>query len=428
MTMNALLARFAGEPALIEPAGVERFRACLESAVACEGFNELMIAASVTDEFWDEGYAWARPYDVTEDGVLLIPVRGVLLHDFPYQLFSWATGYTYIQKAFERGMADANVRAVAFLIDSPGGMVAGCFDAVDKMVDMKTKPVRAFAHESAYSAAYAVAMVADHIAVSRTGGVGSVGVVTMHIDVSQSMSERGIKITYIHAGKHKVDGNPYEPLPDDVKARIQARIDELYEVFVAAVSRGRGMDEQAVRDTEALTFTATQAVANGFADSIGSLDDAIAAFAASLDDPSDNTGVDPMAENTQPNESAVDLAAHEAAVASARTEGRTEGAAAEREVIFAILDSEEGLARPAAARALAAEGGRTLEQATAFLAKLPVEGKELSTEPRGQSFSDAMENGNPDLGSGDGSGNDDDDDVVAQTRNLAKSMGLKGFA
>ncbi|MBH0113273.1 S49 family peptidase [Novosphingobium sp. YJ-S2-02] len=424
MKPNYLISRFAGEPALIEPGCEVRFKACLEQAEAAE-----LPALASTEDFWSEDYAWVRPYEVSADGILSIPVRGVLLHDFPYQLFSWATGYTYLQKAFERGMADANVRAVAFVIDSPGGMVAGCFDAVDKMVAAKTKPVRAFAHEAAYSAAYAIASVADHIAISRTGGVGSVGVVTMHVDLSRAMEERGITITYVHAGKHKVDGNPHEPLADDVKARIQTRIDELYEVFVACVSRGRGLDVQVVRDTEALTFTATQAVANGFADSIGSLDDTFAAFAASLDDPSDNPGEDPMAEKTQPIESAVDQAAHEQAVGAARAEGYTEGAAAERELIFAILDSDEAATRPAAARALAAEGGRTLEAATAFLSKLPAEGKS-NTHSGGQTFAEAMEHGNPELGaegSEDASAQDDEDDSTS-VRDLAKQMGLKGFA
>jgi hypothetical protein len=46
-----------------------------------------------------------RPY-IVQNGILLIPVKGVLLHDFPYQLFDYATGYEYIGKAFERGLGD----------------------------------------------------------------------------------------------------------------------------------------------------------------------------------------------------------------------------------------------------------------------------------------------------------------------------------
>jgi signal peptide peptidase SppA len=438
MTMtNPLMARFAGEPALIEPTQTERFRACLEAVAASEHATILLTEQAQTDEdFWqfdpNSFLAMLRPY-VVKDGILHIPVKGVLLHNFPYAFGSWATGYIYIQKAFERGMADANVKAVALVIDSPGGMVAGCFDALDKMLAVKSKPVRAFAHEAAYSAAYAMAMAADHIAVSRTGGVGSVGVVTSHIDLSKALDAAGIKITFIHAGKHKVDGNYTEPLADDVKARIQARIDELYAVFVSAVARGRAMEEQAVRDTEALTYTATQAVSIGFADSIGSLDDAVAAFAAFLDDQSDNQGEEAMAEEAKT--SAVDQAAVDAARTEGQTTGRSEGATAERERIAAILGCDEAKDRPALAQHIAMKTAMSPDEAKAMLAASAKETVEAPAqtddeeEAKGDTgFSGAMSKGNPDVGGGSGGGNEpeakeDGSDVLA----LAASVGIKGF-
>ena len=133
--------------------------------------------------------------------------------------------------------------------------------------------------ESAYSAGYSIASAADRIVVSRTGGVGSIGgVVTSHTDRSAALAAAGLKITFIHAGKHKVDGNAAEPLSSGARARIQARIDGLMAIFVAAVVRNRSLSEEAVRATEALTFTATAAVENGLADEIGSLDEAVSAF------------------------------------------------------------------------------------------------------------------------------------------------------
>jgi signal peptide peptidase SppA len=440
-TPNPFLARINGEPLLVEATSAERVRTCLEAVVTHEAasivMNTPMMSAS-DDTFWTElPDRWAsilRPY-VVKDGILQIPVKGMLLHDFPYALFDWATGYIYIQKAFERGMADENVKGVALIIDSPGGMVSGCFDAIDKMLAVKSKPVRAFAHESAYSAAYAIAMVADHIAVSRTGGVGSVGVVTMHVDQSEQLKQRGLKVTFIFAGKHKVDGNATEPLSDEVKARIQARIDESYAVFVSAVARGRGMEEQAVRDTEALTYTATQAVSVGFADSIGSLDDAVAAYAVFLDDQSDNTGEDEMSEATQ--SAPVDQAA---AVEAARTEGqsagRGEGATAERTRIAAILGHAEAKERPALAQHLAMNTGMSPEDAATTLAAAAKETPAAKTDETddtasgGTGFGGAMSQENPDVGGGNGGGGneteakEDGSDITA----LAASVGLKSFA
>lgn len=287
---NTWLARFANEPALVAPHQRERFESCL-AAIATEAtmLGEAMAATRGSDEFWTElgerGTRVLRPY-VVKDGLLLLPVKGVLLHAFPFQLFDYATGYEYIWKAFERGLGDKDVKGIALVVDSPGGMVAGNFDLVDRMFAARgTKPVRAFAAESAYSAAYSIASVADRLVVSRTGGVGSIGVVTTHLDISKAYDEIGFKVTFIYAGAHKVDGNPFEPLPDAVKARIQERIDALYAVFVDTVARNRNLDAAAVRATEAQTFTATEAKANGLSDAIGALDDALAEFSADITNP-----------------------------------------------------------------------------------------------------------------------------------------------
>lgn len=332
--MNPILARFASQPALVTPGMDDWFRACVEGAASHARFGEL-AAASIAgggsdDVFWypeDDWRSAYRPY-VVRDGILFVPVKGVLLHDFPWALGSWATGYGYISKAIERGLSDGNVRGIALMHDTPGGMVAGCFECADRIFAARgTKPIRAFAHESAYSAGYAIASAADEISVSRTGGVGSIGVVTMHVDIEKSLEDRGYKVTLIYAGKHKVDGWPYGALSDDARARIQARIDDLYGIFVAAVSRNRSLPEKVVRDTEALTYGGPEAVANGLADSIGALDDAVAAFAADLSTPSDGD------EEMSKDNTSADQAA---AIETARAEGMAAGASSERTRILGI--------------------------------------------------------------------------------------------
>ena len=407
MNMNPLLARFSGAESLVAEGSHAIFESCLAQGHAAFAAFEHRMAADATqpqmaDDFWfapDDFRSAYRPY-VVKDGTLFVPVKGVLLHDFGYAVGDWLTGYVYIQKAFERGMADPEVKRIALICHSPGGEVAGNFDLVDKMFAYRgTKPVQAFAHEAAYSAAYSIASVADKITVSRTGGVGSIGVVTMHMDASEAMSQRGIKVTYIHAGKHKVDGNPYEPLPAAVKDRIQVRIDALMDIFVASVARNRGMEEQAVRDTEASTFTAPEAVSNGLADSIGSLDDAVAAFAADM---SPDEGEEKMA--VEANTTAVDQAAHTAAVAASRTDGEAAGRQAERTRIVAILGSDVAKDRPIAALAAALDTDMSADQATAFLAKLTAEPKAEAPKEEGaqgggvgNAFDAAMKD-NPDLG------------------------------
>lgn len=407
---NPIIAQFASVPSFIAPEMQDRFESCLNLFAGHPDSAKMLHHDARMDEgdgFWpaeDSWFARYRPY-VVADGILQIPVKGVLLNDFPFSFGSYATGYEYIWRAFQRGMDDEAVRAIALVIDSPGGLVAGNFDLVDKMYARRDeKPVWSFAYESAYSAAYSIASVGTKIIVSRTGGVGSIGVVTMHIDASAAYEQRGFKLTYIFAGKHKVDGNSSEPLPDDVKERIQARIDELYGVFVSTVARNRPqLSEEEVRATEALCFTATQAVSAKLADEIGSLEDALSAFAGDLDDQSDHTGEDEMADNANPavDQAALDTARAEGHAAG-KQEGMTLGATAAVERINAILASDEAKDRPKAAMSAAMKTGMSLEEAKAFLGDLP---KEAATtqQPKpkaagGESFEDAMtRTGNPNL-------------------------------
>ncbi|MBI1620010.1 S49 family peptidase [Aquamicrobium zhengzhouense] len=348
---NPFLATFENQPAMISLGTEARFKAFLDKAVSTLDTIEANTSpVTMQDEFWPTADSWMsayRPY-VVKSGILMIPVKGVLLNDFGYALGNWATGYTYIAKAFDRGLADPEVKGIAFVIDSGGGAVAGNFDLVDRIYGARgQKPTRAFASEHAYSAAYSIASAADNIVVSRTGGVGSIGVVTSHFDMSKRVEAEGYKVTFIHFGKHKVDGNSYEALPPEVKERIQGRIDTLGQVFVSTVARNRGMKEKAVRDTEALTFTADEALSNGLADSIGSLEDAIVAFATDLSKTED----DNMFTQEQLD------AAVATATASAKEEGKNEGmnagVAQERARVSAIVTSEAGAARPKAAMKMA---------------------------------------------------------------------------
>lgn len=417
--LDAILAGFQDNPSLVCEAQQATFNGCLNSLAASEDFPKL-LASAAHDDFWfpdDDWRARYRPYNV-KDGILTIPVKGVLLHDFGWQFSSYATGYDYILKAFERGQADPQVRGIAFLIHSPGGDVAGCFDAVDKMFAAKgSKPVRAFAHEYAYSAAYAIASLADKIVVSRTGGVGSIGVVTAHVDYSKALENNGIKVTFIQSGAHKTDGNPYEPLGEDAKARIQARIDALGQVFVATVARNRKLDEKAVRDTEALTYTASEAISNGLADAVGPLDDAVAAFAADLET-AHHQGDEQM---TKENSAAPDQAAIDAACAEGRAEGVKAGAAQERTRISAILDSDVAKTRPAAARMLAFDTDKDADSAAASLAKLPEEAAAAPDKQNGTAaaFQQQTEAGAPGLNGNQGEN--------AQESRASRTIRLAGF-
>lgn len=379
----------AGNPLLIDQTKADLLSASLEHIITDADSQKLLAASSRMSNFWADGddCPW-RPYAVA-DGVLQIPVQGVLLNRFSYAFGRWATGYSYIEQALIRGLADANVRAIALVCDSPGGEVAGCFELADKIfAGRERKPIRAFAADHAYSAAYALASSAEEIVVTRSGGTGSIGVVMAHYDISQAMDAAGVKITFVFAGEHKVDGNSVQPLPDSVKARMQAKVDKTYNLFVSTVARNRGMEDVKVRDTKALTFDAEDSITEGLADRIGALEDEMAVFVSELAAAEDEQMTTTITQEAL--DTAVATAKAEAR-AEGKAEGLKEGATAERTRITAILASDEGKKRPKAAMSLAMKTPLSLDEAKAALGEMPEE-KAETPAATGTPFEQAMGN------------------------------------
>lgn len=172
--------------------------------------------------------------------------------------------------ALDAALDDDDIDGILLHCDSPGGEVSGVFDLADEVFSgRQRKPVWALVNELAASAAYAIASGADRIIAPRTAMAGSIGVVLMHRDRSQELAKQGQTITFIHSGARKVDGNSARPLPDDVRQRLQADVDNVYGLFTRTVARNRGLDERAVRSTEAGLFGSDEALRLGLIDEIG---------------------------------------------------------------------------------------------------------------------------------------------------------------
>ena len=221
------------------------------------------------------------PYPVI-DGIAVIEISGVLIHRGGWiGQSSGQTSYEGIAAQIDAAAGDPTVRGVALEIDSFGGEVAGVFDLADRIRAIRgSKPVWAFIAEHAFSAGYALASQADRILLPRTGAVGSIGVVVMHADMSGQLDQDGMRVTLIHSGVHKVDGNPYTPLPDGVRADIQGEIDVLRFLFAETVAAGRAgrLDTDAAIATEAATYRGADAVAAGLADEVTDLAGGLTAF------------------------------------------------------------------------------------------------------------------------------------------------------
>lgn len=353
------------------------------------------------NQMWSSVSAGERkPYRM-EGSVAVIPVNGTLYHKVDWAGHSY-TGYGFITAMLDYAAADSDVKGIALDISSGGGEVDGAFETSAKIAAVATdKPVLTMATH-AYSAAYLLASASTKINVTQTGGVGSIGVVTAHVDYSKAMDKMGIDVTLLYKGKHKVDGNSYEPLPKDVQNRIESRLESTYSLFVDTVGNNRSMNSQVIRDTEALTYGAQEALNLGLVDSVGSSEDALAAFVAELHGKTMGNIMTAHVENKQATTNAESgneasgVALTQAHVDAARSEGTKIGAETERTRILGILGCEEAKGRDSFAQVLCKQG-LSVEAAKEILAAAPK--TQETTASTGSNFESAMTTtANPNMG------------------------------
>ena len=173
---------------------------------------------------------------------------------------------------------DASVRAVLLHVDSPGGGVYGVDETAQQIVALnKVKPVIAFTDGLAASAAYWLASSASRVVATRDAELGSIGVYGLHFDTSGALAQAGIVPTLVKAGEFKGEANPYQPLSDDDRAAMQARIDTHYMRFLTAVAKGRGKRVDVVREDfgRGRVVDAATALDVGMATDIGTAADAL---------------------------------------------------------------------------------------------------------------------------------------------------------
>jgi capsid assembly protease len=273
--------RFAhlGQRLFNRPLAVTPERA--ELILAAIGERLGLVSTARAAEWDDEGEP-RKPLPGWQNvgGVAVIPVQGTLVARLGGMApLCGFTGYNQIRGNLMEALSDASVRSVLFDVDSPGGEVDGCFDLVDTIHAARgIKPMWAVCADHAYSAAYAIASAADRVTVPRTGGVGSIGVIAMLLDMSAAVKNAGLAVHFIHHGERKAEEwrAEMQGVKPELLARLQPRIDAMGELFLATVSRNRGVPVARLAALQAECVPGTEAVASGLADAVMAPSDAFA--------------------------------------------------------------------------------------------------------------------------------------------------------
>ena len=209
------------------------------------------------------------------DNVAFIPLQGALVHKgSAMDAMCGIMNYAEIGNMLNTAITDPQVNKIVFDCNSGGGTVAGAFTLAEKVFNSRgDKELIAVVDEAAYSACYLVASACDRIVLSKTSGVGSIGVVSAHHDYSDALKSEGVAVTYVYAGDKKVDANPYEALKDSAKIDMQNRVDKFYNMFVNEVSKNRGISAETIIGTQAGIYIGEDAVKIGLADEVVNLND-----------------------------------------------------------------------------------------------------------------------------------------------------------
>jgi len=318
---------------------------------------------------------------MTDDGLAIISAIGPMFRydDICAWLFDGCVTDVLMDQ-FDQAMNDPSVRGVMLFGDSPGGEAAGIHDLGDMIYQMRDqKPVVAYVDNLAASAMYWTVSGANQVVVSPASFLGSIGVVTT---VWKDDDEKSRTVEIVSSKSPNKRPKVNDP---DGRAQIQARVDDLADVFISTIAKHRGVSPDTVETDfgQGGVLIGQKAVDAGMADQVG---DSAAAFAALRELVSAGSGStmfggfnslqmegSNMAEQAAAQVPAITTleqlaAAYPALVAQIKADARAEGATAERDRIQAIdkLDTANNRAVAGELISTAKWDGKTSAETLAF--------------------------------------------------------------
>jgi signal peptide peptidase SppA len=206
-----------------------------------------------------------------EIGIGVIPMYGPLTYKPVYGMCG-EVGCSYetiIDQAED--MIEEGIQIIVLDCDSPGGEGYAAFETANQLralCDANDVQLYAYNDGCMASAAYAISCVADEVICNPSAETGSIGVVISLMNYSKALENAGVTRTFITAGDSKVpfdDSGDWKPeFIDDLQMKVYA----LYEDFVNHVAEYTGISVEAIKNTEAKTFMAQDALSLGLVNKV----------------------------------------------------------------------------------------------------------------------------------------------------------------
>lgn len=191
---------------------------------------------------------------------------------------SGATSLEQWTQDFRSLVADESITSILIDVDSPGGsseLIPETAQMIREARDIK--PIYALANTMAASAAYGLASQATKLYASPSSLTGSAGTYMVHTDESGLNEKLGVKETVIKSGRFKAA--EIQSLTPDTQQYFQELVGDINERFLNEIAQGRGMDIEAIRQTEGKVFASDRSLEQGLIDQIATFDEVISEIA-----------------------------------------------------------------------------------------------------------------------------------------------------
>src|SRR5580693_8459821 len=181
-----------------------------------------------------------------------------------------------VARTLERAFATRNAKAVALMINSPGGSPVQSrqiYLRIRQLATEKKLPVLVFVEDVAASGGYMIACAGDEIFCDPSSILGSIGVVGGSFGFQELIKKIGVERRLYTAGEHKAMLDPFLPENREDVARLKSIQREIHAIFIALVKQSRG---SRLKGGDEVLFTGEYwagetSVALGLADAIADL-------------------------------------------------------------------------------------------------------------------------------------------------------------
>jgi protease-4 len=181
-------------------------------------------------------------------------------------------------KDLKKYSKDDKIKGVLVQINSPGGVVGPSQEIYEELKRVRKelgKPVVVSCSAMAASGAYYAAVAADKIITNPGTLMGSIGVIMEFVNLQGVYDWAKVKRFTINTGPYKDSGSDYRPMREDERKLFQDMLTEVHMQFKTAVAKGRKLPlSRVVPYSDGRIFTGEMAVKIGFADQIGTFEDA----------------------------------------------------------------------------------------------------------------------------------------------------------